>query len=108
MVTVNARYGRPLASRIQVDITALPKSAKRLHHSITSSARPSSVAGSSRPSVFAVLKLTTSSSFRQVYLNPKKHGENPVHDAAQLLAKLGQERHHHSTPLAAEDGICQR
>ena len=28
--------------------------------------------------------------FRQVYLNPEKHGKNLARDAAQLLAKLNQ------------------
>ena len=28
--------------------------------------------------------------FRQVYLNPEKHGENLARDAAQLLAQLNQ------------------
>ena len=47
-------------------VGSVPKrrsSAASRSHSITSSARPSSVGGTSRPSAFAVLRLITSSNF---------------------------------------------
>ena len=40
-----------------------PVCANKRHHSITSSARPSSIAGISRPSAFAVLRLMTQLEF---------------------------------------------
>ena len=46
-------------SRPQVDIAECRRCATRRHHSITSSARPSSIAGISSPSAFAVLRLMT-------------------------------------------------
>ena len=39
----------------------------RRHHSITSSARASSVGGTSRPSAFAVLRLITNSNLRRLH-----------------------------------------
>jgi hypothetical protein len=48
---------KPLNSGAKPDIAGGPGGANKRHYSITSSARPSSIAGISRPSAFAALRL---------------------------------------------------
>src|SRR5262249_26881748 len=87
---LRARRQRPCGSRTAEQRDELAA----LHHSITSSARGSSVGGTSRPSALAVLRLTTNSNLVPCWIG-KSDGFAPLRMLSTKVAK----RYHMSLSL---------